>query len=222
MKYKKAKLKVPAHINEITLAQYQLFIDKVKDLDPEEHDLLIKQYMVHCFCGVDFTDALNITYLDIEQIAAHINSFNFENPPLERRFTINDVEFGFIPNIEAISMGEYADLDKYIAEWEDAHRLMAVMFRPINGKEKDKYTIKEYEGTEEWHNVMRYTPLGVALGGRLFFYNLGKELLEHFPNYLQKETQAVISLNKRSSAESGVGIRHSINLLRETLGDLTR
>ncbi len=217
MKYKKAKIKVPEHINEITLAQYQLFIDKVKDLDPEQDDLLIKQYMIHCFCGVDFTDALTISYIDVEQIAAHINSFNFENPPLERRFKINEVEFGFIPNMEKVSMGEYADMDKYIEEWDNAHRLMAVMFRPINNKEGEKYSIQTYEGTEEWHNVMRYTPLGVALGARLFFYHLGKELLAAFPSYLQKETQKGIFLKQHSSEESGDGIHRSINLLRETL-----
>lgn len=222
MKFKKAKIKVPEHINEITLAQYQLFINKTKDLDVVEDDLLIKRYMIHCFCGVEFTDVLNITYMDVEKIAAHINTFNFENPPLERRFKINEVEFGFIPNLETISLGEYADMDRYIADWDDAHRFMAAIFRPINQSKDGKYTINKYQGTEEWHDVMRYTPLGVALGGRLFFYNLGKELLRAFPNYLQKETQAVTFQSKHSSGVNGDGIRRSMRSLREMLGDLTK
>lgn len=220
MSIKRAKIKLPKDINDITLVQYQDFIKKIKG--SEDNELFVKQNMIHCFCGVDFTDVLLIVQKDFEEICEYLNSLFEEERPLNMRFELRGVQFGMIPNFEKITIGEYTDLDTYINDWEDAHKLMAVMFRPIDEEHKGKYRIKEYQGTDEWANVMRVMPLGVALSARVFFYHLGKELLRAFPSYLQREAEQVTSQSKRNSTLSGVGIRHYTHLLKETLEDLTK
>ena len=38
------------------------------------------------------------------------------------------VEYGFIPNLDDMSFGEYVDLDTYIGDWQNIHRAMAVLY----------------------------------------------------------------------------------------------
>lgn len=220
MSIKKAKIKLPESINDITLVQYQDFIKKIKGA--EDNELFVKQNMIHCFCGVDFTDVLLIVQKDFEEICDYLNSLFEAERPLNMRFELKGVQFGMIPNFEKITISEYADLDNYIDEWEDAHKLMAVMFRPIEEEYKGKYRIKEYQGTDEWADVMRVMPLGVALSARVFFYHLGKELLKAFPDYLQREVEGVTSQSKHNSTASGGGTHHFTHLLKETLEDLMK
>ena len=89
-----------------------------------------------------------------------------------------EVEFGFIPNLDKITMGEYIDLNNYFEEMDTLHKAMAVLFRPIHKsyKNREKYKISSYEGTEFFSNVMKDMPLGIALGAKVFFYRLGTKL----------------------------------------------
>lgn len=217
---KKAKLKIPENINEITLVQYQDFQKKIQG--HEDNELYVKQNMVHCFCGIDFSDTILIGHKDFEEVCEYLNDLFLQERNLEVRFTMKGVEFGMIPNFEKITLGEYADLDTYLDDWQNAHKLMAVMFRPIEEKHKGKYRIKEYKGSDEWADVMRVMPLGVALSARVFFYHLGRELLRAFPNYLEAEAEQATSRKRRSSTTNGDGIALYTHLLRETVEDLTK
>jgi len=66
---------------------------------------------------------------------------------------------------------------------------MAVLYRPVHKsfKGKEAYRIAEYEGTEEYAEVMLDMPLGVALGAKVFFYRLGTRLLAAMKSYIEKK-----------------------------------
>jgi len=92
-------------------------------------------------------------------------------------FKINGVEFGFIPNLNDISTGEYVDLSTHGTTIENMHKVMAVLFRPIKSKDFfGNYDIEPYTGTKQYAELMKYTPLSIVNGALVFFYNLSKEL----------------------------------------------
>ena len=95
-----------------------------------------------------------------------------------------EVEFGFIPNLDKITMGEYIDLNNYFEDIATLNKAMAVLFRPIHKsfKNREKYLISSYEGTEFFSNVMKDMPLGIALGAKVFFYRLGMKLSKDILN----------------------------------------
>ena len=120
------------------------------------------------------------------------------------RFTINGVEFGFIPNLEDITTGEYVDLSTHGMDIETLHKVMAVLFRPVSGEDAfGNYKIETYQGTKQYSEVMKYTPLNIVNGALVFFYNLSKEL----KNHIQKSTEAVqVKVNElQAISKSGDG-----------------
>ncbi len=155
-------------------------------------------------------------------MVVHFTELFNQKPKFQQTFKIGDIEFGFIPNLEDISFGEYVDLENNLQSWDSFNKAMAVMYRPIKTRIKDKYDIQEYSGTKEYQDLMQYAPLDVCIAASVFFYNLSNELLAATLNYLQKQikkdpnlsTTLVKQLNLPSN---GDGISQYMDSLKETL-----
>lgn len=215
----KIELTIPTTLNDIKLAQYQKFLSIVKDNEESE---FLQQKMVQIFCGIDLKDVAQIRYKDVAEITANINNLFTKENQLIQRFKMGGVEFGFIPNLDEMSTGEYIDLDTYITDWDTMHNAMAVLYRPITNKLGNKYQIEEYKGSITYADVMRHAPLDVVLGAMVFFYNLGNDLLKSTINYLETNQEVQNILNKHNLENVGDGIQVSMLLLKETLEDLMK
>jgi len=214
----KVKISIPTNLNEIKLSQYQKFLKIVQD--NEESDFL-NHKMVQIFCGVDLNIVDAMRQKDVEDAVNTIGGLFKQMPPLQQKFEMNGTTFGFIPNLDDMSSGEYMDLDGYITNWDDMHRAMAVLYRPIKQKLGEKYLIEDYEGTERYAEKMKDMPLDVVLGSVVFFWHLGRELLKSTMDYLVENPQ-IATLNKANLEKGGDGILQSMHLLREMLDDLMK
>jgi hypothetical protein len=142
----------------------------------------------------------------------------FENiPQLVQRFKMNGVEYGFIPDLDDMSLGEYIDLDTYLGDWENIHRAMAVLYRPIKNKSGNRYNIKDYDG--KGFEDMKDMPLDAVLSSIVFFYNLGIELSKAMMNYLETTEEEALT-EYLNSQQNGVGINQFTHSLTEILQDL--
>lgn len=215
----KIELTIPTTLNDIKLAQYQKFLSIAKDNEESE---FLQQKMVQLFCGIDLKDVAQIRYKDVAEITANINNLFTKENHFIQRFKMGGVEFGFIPNLDEMSTGEYMDLDTYITDWDTMHNAMAVLYRPITNKLGNKYQIEEYKGSVTYADVMRHTPLDVVLGAMVFFYTLGNDLLKSTINYLEGNQEVQNILTKHNLENVGDGIQVSMLLLKETLEDLMK
>lgn len=215
----KAKMKVPTTLNEITLGQYQRY-KKVAEKFEENNDFL-RQKMIENFCNVELSHVLLIKRSSVLEISGILQDLFNAKCELVPTFKIKDVEFGFIPNLDKITQGEYADLDSYITDWDKIHKAMAVLYRPIKDKKGTNYSIHNYEGTDEYSELMRFMPLDVAFGAYLFFCRLGNELLNSTLEFLKEEAEEVLSQCSHSFLRDGDGITQFINSLTERYGKLT-
>jgi hypothetical protein len=206
------KVVVPTTLSEITLEQYQRFAR----LDGDEEFLTHK--MLEIFCGVPLADLPNIKFSSVANVMRHINTMFDEKPNLKPTFTLGEQEFGFIPNIEDITFGEYVDLDNYMGDVQNLHKTMAVLYRPVTEKAGKRYAIEPYESAQKYEQDMKQAPMDVVMGASLFFYRLGNDLLIATLNSLENQktnTQANPSLGA-----NGDGILPSISSLKEMLQDL--
>ena len=216
----KLEITIPTKLNEIKLSQYQSFLKIAKDNEDSE---FLHQKMVQIFCGIDLKDIALIKYKDVNAITESLGVMFNQDHKLIPTFKLGGTEFGFIPNLEDMTFGEYTDLDKYITDWELMHRAMAVLYRPIKKKGLNgTYEIDEYNGTVTYSDVMKHAPLDVCLGATVFFYNLGNALLTATINYLEKDKEVQNILQQGNLGKDGDGIVQSMLLLKETLQDLTK
>jgi hypothetical protein len=213
------KISIPTELSEIKLSQYQKFLKVAKDNEETE---FINQKMVQIFCNVELKYASEIMYKEFLEITNSLGKmFDVSSHKFVQRFKMGGVEFGFIPNLEDISFGEYTDLDTYVTDWEQMHKAMAVLYRPIKKEGLNgTYEIEKYNGSITYSDVMLHAPLNVVLGANVFFYNLGNELLSSTMTYLEGQKEVMTILQEHSSLEDGDGIVQSMLLLKETLQDL--
>jgi len=210
----KASVTVPS-LSEITLEQYQRFL-KVQQINKDD-EYIIQLKMIEIFCNVDFKDARNIKFTDVERIIEKLTETFQEKPNLIRTFKMDGVEYGFIPSMEEMTFGEYIDVDTYLPQEDQMHLAMNVLYRPITSKKAGKYSIEDYDiNTKE---RMKQMPLSVMLSATFFLQNLGLELLSVTSNYLQEEMEKQ-QLSPQDLEKNGDGIQASMLSLKEILKDL--
>ena len=112
-----------------------------------------------------------------------------QDSSLKRVIEVEGKRYGFHPNLDEITLGEYADLETMIKNdiEKNMPEVMAVLYRPIVDEENDVYTIEAYDGDisirAEQMKKMAAEQVQSAL---LFFYNLGRELSMTLPLYLME------------------------------------
>jgi hypothetical protein len=214
----KVKIQVPTSLSEITLEQYQKF-NKINTEENQNTNFILHK-TVEIFCGLDLKDIAKIKVHSVKSVIKDIDNVFSEKPDLIPTFKLKGKEYGFIPKLDDISLGEYIDLDDSLTDWETMHKAMSVLYRPVTMRKGDKYLIEEYDGTDDAES-MKQMRLDVVMGSIVFFYNLNNELLQTILNYLNREVpNQMNTLQLQTLERSGVGINQSMDLLKEMLPNL--
>ena len=113
---------------------------------------------------------------------------------LKKTFEIEGVEYGMHPNLDELTLGEYADLETFIKNGIENNmpEVMAVLFRPIKEKNGSAYTIAAYDGEIALRaEEMKKMSAEQVQASLFFFSNFARELLTILPSYLMERTQEI-------------------------------
>jgi hypothetical protein len=222
----KIELTIPTSLDEIPLMHYQKFMEVSKNSNDDE---FTAQKMIQIFCGIELKEVVKIAFNDMVDLVNHFNKLFSEIPKLKPTFKINDLELGMIPNFDKITWEEYIELESQFKDFDTFHKAMAVLYRPVIEKnKKGQYLIAPFNNVEEFSDLMKYTPLSVALSSHVFFWNLERELLEATLNYLENQmtklnkSNRMILAKKINSQNSGDGIKAFMQSQKEILQDLMK
>ena len=198
------KIQVPTEINDITLEQYQKFAL----INTEEQDKEFFMFKtIEIFCGVDISLVSKMRLKDAESISNEVLEVLNTNIPFTNKFELEGVKYGFIPDLQQISLGEFIDLEEGLADSKSFHKATAVMFRPIMKEAGELYTIDGYEASTEMHHIMKKAPLGIVSAAIVFFYNIVKELQTDLKAYSQeKQAEMMTTLENLNSQENTDGL----------------
>jgi hypothetical protein len=103
-----------------------------------------------------------------------------QDSSLKRVIEVEGKRYGFHPNLDEITLGEYADIETFIKNdiEKNMPEVMAILYREIVEENNDVYTIEAYDGDisirAEQMKKMSAEQVQSAL---VFFYNFGNELL---------------------------------------------
>jgi hypothetical protein len=131
-----------------------------------------------------------------------------EQPEFCNIYEHNGVRYGFIPDFENITVGEYAVLCQMFEKpIENALEIMKVLYRPIILEGKKCYKIAPYDSDASADKYKDF-PCTLFEGSTVFFYNLGILLSSDIlKSMTQKVTTGEITVKKDSLAKSGVSIK---------------
>tara|TARA_R110002072_G_C7886894_1_gene528471 strand:- start:157 stop:804 length:648 start_codon:yes stop_codon:yes gene_type:complete len=196
------KIQVPTHINDITLEQYQRFAL----INTEEQDKEFFMFKtIEIFCGVDIALVSKMRLKDAESISNEVLEVLQQNVPFTNKFELDGVKYGFIPDLQAISLGEFIDLEEGLSKDKDFHKAASVMFRPIVKEFGELYTIDGYEASTEMHHVMKQAPVGIISAAIVFFYNIAKELLKASQDFSSQEKAEAMTILEKLNSQRNTG-----------------
>ena len=133
------RITLPESIQDITLYQFQLYNELLERTDLDEYNF--NKRKIQIFTGLERSKIDLISSQDYKGIIEQIDLALNKTVEFKPTFYIKNVEFGFVPNLDKITQGEFIDISKYGTDINETHRLMAVLFRPI----KNKDSVGNYE-----------------------------------------------------------------------------
>ena len=131
-----------------------------------------------------------------------------QNSSLKRIIEIDGKRYGFHPDLDSITLGEWADLETFIKQdiEKNLPEVMAILYRPIT-EETDSgvYTIAAYDGNitirAEEMKKMSAEQVQSAL---VFFWHLGNVLLMTLPSFLMERLKEMkMQSQQNPSQKSG-------------------
>jgi nucleoside-specific outer membrane channel protein Tsx len=185
------KITIPQSIQDITLEQYQRYdvLIKREDLDSFQFN----KRKMKIFTDIGNVDMNLINKKDFDIVSKMIDEALNMSVEFKPTFHINNVEYGFIPNFDKLTAGEYRDISIYGTEVETLHKLMTILFRPIKNKDAfGNYKILPYKGTEGTSEIIKQMPLSIVNGALLFFLSLLNELESYTLKSMEVELAKVI------------------------------
>ena len=103
---------------------------------------------------------------------------------------VNGKRYGFHPDLNSITLGEWSDLETFIKDGIEKNmpQVMAILYRPIvEETESGVYTIEAYDGNIAIRaEEMKKMSAEQVQSSLFFFSNLGKELSKTLPLYLME------------------------------------
>lgn len=209
----KVEITVPS-LADMKLSQYQKFL---RTTEGSEDISFIHRQMVAIFCNLSDNIVSKMTRKSFDEVVIELTKTlsSKEQQPLKRIVKHDGKEYGFIPNLDEISVGEQADISSFIADWQKMDKALGVLYRPITLKRKENYLIEDYNAD----GISLDLPLDVALGAYFFFVNLAKDLLSCTPNYILNQVKQ--DKKSMSLVENGVGITAFTESLKETFSTLS-
>jgi hypothetical protein len=164
----------------------------------------VKQYVNYHASKNDIDKLVSISKLTKEQaeqipfqhlptlLGAFEEVLHTESAKFFETITIKDKDFGFIPDLYSISMGEYADISTWAADVNaNMVKIMGTLYRPIDKRVGSKYTIVPHskQNREQVQEYVEQMTLEQFNGALLFFSTLLRELSNTSLDYLENEVK---------------------------------
>ena len=184
------KIILPDNYSEIKVGQYM----SLWDMYEKQTDAFVAQRQcIELLAGLKPDSLKNATWESIEQASTNLNWLISEPDPftlklpLVRRFELEGKQYGFIPDMSKLTVGEYADLETLCKDgvFDVLNKLCSILFREVTSEKLDKYSIKVYEPNSDRDEAMKNLQMDIAVGAIVFFCNTAKELIFTTERYLQ-------------------------------------
>lgn len=201
------ELRLPHRWSDLTLGELQVMMTSENQLE-----------RISICTGQSVDKLRTMPQKLIEAATAHLDKLlTQESARFEKVVEMGGKRFGFVPDWDAFTAGEWIDLENYLEDfWKNAHKVMSVLFREVTYELGEKYEVKKYTAKED-ASIFEEMPADLVSGTLLFFWTTRNELLLDMKSSLLEVAGAAIR-----SAKSGGGITSSTPSQAKTSSRWTR
>lgn len=202
---KKITVTIPTDWEHITLGQFQRYLEASKG---GELDAITGT--VAALTTLSIPEARTIPLTDLYAVYGRLMNAmpDGKRYPLLQRIKLDGTDFGFHPDLIGMSLGEFIDLsslDKGF--WPDAHKTLAILYRPLTGKGKGAAAIEPYRADHlDNAPLFQALPMSTVLGATAFFLSFLMELPATLLTYSERLTgrayQQAVAAGMRLSTTS--------------------
>ena len=192
------KLSLPATFADLTLRHLQV-------LETSDDPLTC----VGAVTGTDWDELRDMPRVLIQEAYNHLQTLRkAETQRHLETFELNGTRYGFIPNWDEFTAGEWIDAEQMCGDfWKNAHKVMALLFRPVTREWGNRYEIEPYTAKEDAEAFLDM-PADQVAGALLFFSTTRNALLSTLQSSLIQAATKVAT----TSGRSGGGTLSSILL----------
>jgi hypothetical protein len=186
---KEVKITVPTDYSAINLRKY---ITIQNDLESYSDDSQAQDaFLLYNLCGITPEVARALDNETVEKIKKDLYKLlNKTDYELQKFITIDNVEYGFEPNLSQMAYGAYLDISKIETLTLDKNwpKILSILYRPVKKKQGALYEVENYNSdkvldTEKWYDVN----MDFHFGCFFFFNRIYLDLLNDIRKSLMEE-----------------------------------
>ena len=191
------KYELPTSWSEVSLGKYSKLMTALNNDESSEIELIIKT--LESLVGISTTQLTKVPLKYLKTAYAELSTLTSTMPSteLKRIIDVDGTAYGFISDFDELTFGEFCDLDNYLQDsWNNLDKIMAVLFRKVVARDKDKYSIEEYtmKGIKERRELFNSSlSIDVVYGALVFFYHIGSKHMTTMLSSLEEESKQVRS-----------------------------
>ena len=136
---------IPTSWSRVSLGKY---MDYMLDIEGVEDELAQTIITISAFTDAPKQVLQDCKKSDIDAVMSELGKLMEQetNKHLNLIITIDNIDYGFHPNLHELKLKEFVDLDNKLADgWSAMDSVMAILYRPITEQKGDKYKIEEYD-----------------------------------------------------------------------------
>ena len=174
----KVTLTIPEGMHDLTIERYRQLQTA---LERETSEINKVCAAVSVLCEVDEWVVKGMSKAQFTEVSRDLEwaTKPCEDWPLVPTCFIGGKEYGIIPDLTDITVGEFADLDRLVQDnqtFNNLEQIMAILYRPVTERWNDFYDIEPYDPKPKDAEVMKGMKMNVALGAVVFFWRIAEVL----------------------------------------------
>lgn len=203
------KITVPTSLADITIRTWRELSTTTNEFD-----------RIAILCGIEASEVKRFDMESMDSVSSLLSQL--EDPtetqwPLVRNLILSGTAYGFIPNLSDLTVGEYADIEKACQQLEeDPTWLMSILYRSVNERHKDFYTVAQYTAKEPKEPFEDMT-MDVVFGAFDFFLRIGLVFSETSLQSLKEEVRVSSQRNGDGTPRFTIWLKGTLSRLKTRL-----
>ena len=204
---------IPTSWSQVSLGKY---MDYMLDIEGVEDELAQTIITISAFTDAPKQVLQNCKKSDIDAVMSELGKLIEQetNKHLNLIITIDNIDYGFHPNLHELKLKEFVDLDNKLADgWSAMDSVMAILYRPITEQKGDKYKIEEYDfrSAKKRAEIFRDNlSVNTVNGAASFFLTIGMDYIStmqvYSKNLSRRERRKLLKQKKNNLKKNMDGI----------------